>query len=319
MKSAAYQPIVHHFAVATTCVALLPIIVGAIVTTTRAGMAFPDWPTSDGHNMFLYNWLESTGAKFVEHGHRLAGSLIGLISIAFATVVWKDEPRRWVRIAATGVLLGVIAQGVLGGMRVRMDARVMAMVHGSFAAIVFALMSGVALVTSRSWHEVARTRSVTIGRHLKPLSILTTVLIATQYVLGGTLRHLGMSLYEHIGLAAIVLIVVVVMSVSALISQSPWLRNSACMFLGLVILQVLLGASAYVVKLGFPPTGYVAVQNSLPQVLFCTAHTVTGMLLFATSVRMAMRVMWLESLQRIAGVSLDNPVAVDITAKGAVS
>ncbi len=60
---------------------LLPISVGAVVTTVDAGMAFADWPTSDGHGMLAYPWLKSTGDKFLEHGHRLAGMLIGVMSL----------------------------------------------------------------------------------------------------------------------------------------------------------------------------------------------------------------------------------------------
>jgi cytochrome c oxidase assembly protein subunit 15 len=87
----------HRLAVLTACVALLPILMGALVTTKDAGMAFPDWPSSDGHNMLSYPWLKSAGAKFLEHGHRLAGVLIGLTSMALAVVAWYSEPRRWVR------------------------------------------------------------------------------------------------------------------------------------------------------------------------------------------------------------------------------
>ena len=34
-----------------------PLIwVGGLVTSTDAGMAVPDWPTTYGYNMFLYPW-----------------------------------------------------------------------------------------------------------------------------------------------------------------------------------------------------------------------------------------------------------------------
>ena len=90
----------HRYAVLTAAVALLPIGMGALVTTLDAGMAFMDWPTSDGQNMFLYPWLKDFHAnrdKFVEHGHRLAGSLIGLISIGLVVFTLKRESRTWVR------------------------------------------------------------------------------------------------------------------------------------------------------------------------------------------------------------------------------
>src|SRR5580700_9325361 len=95
MRTDRYQPVLFWLAIATAGAALLPIVVGALVTTLDAGMAFRDWPTSDGQGMLTYPWLKSAGDKFVEHGHRLAGIVIGCVSIVFACSVWLFEPRRW--------------------------------------------------------------------------------------------------------------------------------------------------------------------------------------------------------------------------------
>ena len=157
-RSERYRPLLFWLAVATAATALLPIVAGALVTTLDAGMAFRDWPTSDGQGMLSYPWLHSAGDKFIEHGHRLAGIVIGCVSIVFAASAWLLEPRRWVRWCALGVLLAVVAQGLLGGGRVLADARLFAMVHGAFAAAVFAFMSSMALVLSRSWIEPPRVR-----------------------------------------------------------------------------------------------------------------------------------------------------------------
>jgi cytochrome c oxidase assembly protein subunit 15 len=336
MNFDADKPLVHRVAVITASVALLPIAVGAIVTTIKAGMAFPDWPTSDGHNMLSYPWLQSAGDQFAEHGHRLAGMLAGLASILLVIVSWMYEPRRWVRWAAVCVLLGVIVQGILGGYRVRLEtqgapyaARVIAMLHGSFGAVVFAYMCSFALATSRSWRQLDRSSERNSVRHLKPLVLLTSLLILAQYVVGGTLRHFGMSLYEHIGLAVLVLMAVVAVSVAAVLSHAAWLRKPAWLMLGLVVVQILLGCGAFVGRFGFAPAGYVAVQDSKMQVFFCTAHTVTGLLLFGSAVVLAVSVFRLDSLQR-ATMSfsrepqgersiLQGPVISDAAIKGAAT
>ena len=298
MKTEEYQPHLHYFAVATACVALLPIVVGALVTTMNWGMAFRDWPTSEGDNMFLYPWLDAAVDKFAEHGHRLAGIVIGLFSIVLtALMLWK-EPRRWVRVTATLVLFAVILQGLLGGQRVLLDERLLAMVHGSFAALVFALMASLALVTGRSW----MTQTVRDGeagvRRLKPLAVATSVVIFAQYLLGGLLRHLGTALYEHLAMAVLVLLFVVMTVVFTYRSQAPWLRRPVYALLAVVLLQLSLGAGAWVTKFGFASAGYVAVQHSVPQIVLRTTHTVVGMLLFATSIVYALRVFRLDSLQR---------------------
>ena len=70
----------HRFAWLTaTLTLLLPVTTGAVVTTLKAGMVFPDWPSSDGYNMLAYPWLSSARDQFVEHGHRLSGLTIGLM------------------------------------------------------------------------------------------------------------------------------------------------------------------------------------------------------------------------------------------------
>ncbi len=293
MKPLEYHPLLHRFAVLTLIVALLPIIMGALVTTYNAGMAFLDWPSSDGYNMFFYPWLKSAGDKFIEHGHRLAGALIGLVSIGLAGIAWKTEPRKSVRWAATGVLLVVIVQGLLGGGRVRLDARTLAMVHGSFAALVFGLMAAVAVVTSRAWIEERQTPSPSEHQgRLRMLSVLTCVsslAIFLQYLAGGFVRHLGLALHEHLGGAILVTVFVTATVIAALRSKVPALKRAGWLLFVCLILQLGLGLGTWVMKFGFAPWGYVAVAESLPQVLLRTAHTVSGMLLFAAAVTLNLK------------------------------
>ena len=109
MTANPYNPWLHRFAVLTACLALLPIGVGALVTTLDAGMAFAVWPASDGPNMVTYPWLKSAGDQVVEHGHRLSGVLIGITCIVLTAFVWCFESVREVRLAGTCVRWGVSA------------------------------------------------------------------------------------------------------------------------------------------------------------------------------------------------------------------
>lgn len=302
MKPVSYQPWLHRLAVATMILALLPIIVGALVTTMDAGMAFRDWPSSDGHNLFFYPWLKSAGDKFIEHGHRLAGALIGFVSIGLAWAAWKWEPRYRVRLAAYCILTAVCIQGILGGARVRMDARIMAMIHGSFAAVVFALMASVAVMTSRSWIERYTLRDLQQNpENVSPtLSLLTgvaCVAIFLQYLMGGLVRHLGMALHEHLAGAVLVFVMVVATTVAAHLSKISAIRRAGWLMFGFLVFQVLLGMGAWVMKFGFAPTGYVAVVNSTPHIVLRTAHTVSGMMLLASAVVLKLKTARYASLQ----------------------
>ncbi len=315
MQANPYQPWLHRFAVLTACAALLPIVVGALVTTLDAGMAFHDWPSSDGQNMFLYPWLQSAGEKFIEHGHRLAGALIGMLSIVLAGLTWWKEPRRWVRVTATLILLAVIGQGILGGQRVLRDERLLAMVHSGFAALVFSLMAALALFTGQRWlflgHQV---RDCHISR-LKPLALLAPALIFFQYMLGGALRHLHTVLHAHVVFALVVLSFVVVTAIVAHRTRNSWLVRPAWLLVILVVVQISLGAGAWVTTLGVPqwasalhllPRGYVAVENSDLQIVLRTGHAVVGMLVLMTSIILALRVFRLDSLRAERGGSQDR-------------
>ena len=105
------------------CVTFPLLWIGGLVTTTGSGMAVPDWPTTYGYNPFLYpltTWFWGPWDIFVEHGHRLLASLIGLVTIGLVVTTWYCERRRWVFWTTFAALLLVIFKAMLGGTR---DAR----------------------------------------------------------------------------------------------------------------------------------------------------------------------------------------------------
>ena len=294
MSASPSNPLLHRWAQLTVCVALVTLTAGALVTSKNAGMAFRDWPTSDGQNMLLYPWLRDFAAdwdKFLEHGHRLAGMLIGLWSIALCGIAWATEKRRWVALLATGVLVGVIIQGILGGFRVWLDERGLAMVHGMFAAIVFSLMGAVVCVTGRRWEDWGREeRTASVGL-VKPMAVAVIVALLLQYTLGGLIRHRGTGLHEHVGLGVLLFVSLLVNALVCLRSDVTWLRRSGVVLFGIAMVQVALGVGAWVYRFGFAPTGFVATADSITQVTFRTAHTVVGILLFMWAATHLLRVM----------------------------
>lgn len=279
---------VRRYSVLTCLVALLPIGIGSVVTTLKAGMAFADWPTSDGQNMLLYPWLNDLRHtdKFVEHGHRLAGMLIGFVSIGLVAVAFWKEKLRWVRLYAVAILIAVIGQGLLGGMRVRMNAQVLAMVHSITGGLFFTLCFSFVILNyrrpSRSLEDDTKTPVWGVGAALLlPLAVLG------QYVLGGFFRHLGSMLYEHLaGAAGVFLLASVVIflgrrsQISAIRRRSTWLAVA-------LVTQISLGLGAWVTKMGLPSTGRVVVANSPAQNIICSLHTIGGMFLLATATAFA--------------------------------
>src|SRR5436305_10553421 len=108
----------HRLAVILACAMFSLLFIGGLVISKGAGLAVPDWPTTFGYNMFLYPWSRMVGGVFYEHSHRLIGSLVGLLTVAFAVSLWVTEPRSWMRILGLVAVAAVVVQGILGGLRV---------------------------------------------------------------------------------------------------------------------------------------------------------------------------------------------------------
>ncbi len=86
---------VHRIAVALCVLTFGLIVWGGHVNTTHSGMAFPDWPTSNGSPMLTYapsQWFMQ-GEKFWEHGHRLFASLVGAVTVLLLIVSYRALPK----------------------------------------------------------------------------------------------------------------------------------------------------------------------------------------------------------------------------------
>src|SRR5260370_30565774 len=115
------SPWLHRWAVLTVCATVGLLLLGANVTTLKVGMPDPDWRTHPLHLFFASrDKVQQMGGLgyVIEHSHRLAGYVVGCCVIVLCVWLWRVEPRRWVRWLGTAALLGVIFQGVLGGLRV---------------------------------------------------------------------------------------------------------------------------------------------------------------------------------------------------------
>lgn len=280
---------------------------GALVTTMKAGMAFADWPSSDGQNMLLYPWFRdfrTNPEKFVEHGHRLAGVLIGCVAIALAVGGWRTG-RGWIRNYATALLVAVIAQGLLGGARVLMDANTMAMTHSLTGALFFTSCVLFRWLLSHRWSEWVQQSDnrLTLGAYVLSVSMPFVVLL--QYALGGALRHLHTLRTEHAFGAVIVLCVCGVCAVRLLTSGHALLRLAGGLVLSSLMLQFALGLGAMMTRFGYREIGYVAVVGSLEQAIVCSLHTVAGMFLLASCSIAALSVLKLHAAGCLNAVSAD--------------
>jgi cytochrome c oxidase assembly protein subunit 15 len=309
--------------VALVCATFPLIWVGGLVTTYDAGMAVPDWPNTYGYNLFLYpwqTWVYGPWGLFIEHAHRLLGSLAGMLAIALVVSAWWCQRGALVRWLSVAALAGVIFQGVLGGMRVIEDQVQLAKIHGCVGPAFFALAVALAVITSCRWQDAATQGGRRLGK-VERYAVLTTLLAYCQLVLGSQLRHLPagaqpgdfrIALVFHLAVAAALLVHVALLTAAVYrdVRGEPAIVRPVVALAGLIVLEIGLGAGTWVTKYGWPgwlgdfgfAAGYTVVEGGRLQAWITTAHVATGSLILASSLLVALRAIrlaWNRSHTRV--------------------
>ena len=280
----------RRFSWFTVITTVLLICWGGVVTSIGAGMAFPDWPTSLGsYNLInpVDEWW-AVPAYLAEHGHRLIASLVGMLTVVLAVWTWWADPRAWMRKLGIFAVVLVVAQGILGGLRVLWVSLDLATVHACVAQLFFAVLVAMTLFTTDTWRygrDVLPTGGN--GRRLRWLAYATTGGIYLQIVLGALLRHSGGGVSPgfagiHVtgAFGVVGLVLVVFVFAEKHFDDVRAVRRAAWALFGAMGLQFALGLAALLVMLyAEPQTGL-----SLFSVLLTVAHLVVGALLFGASI-----------------------------------
>ncbi|MEI6240160.1 MAG: COX15/CtaA family protein [Planctomycetia bacterium] len=279
---------------------------GALVTTYDAAMAVPDWPATYGHNMFLFpfaEWFYGPWDLFLEHGHRLLGATVGLITLALAAMVWMREPNATVRGLVVAAVLLVVVQGALGGARVLLDDKTVAKVHACTGPLFFAVAVAIAALTGRA-NEGQASRLPWLDRSALRVAAALLVAAYVQLVAGAQLRHLDAAAVSpgtfrwlvafHLAGAA----AVAALSWAAVPlcwSHGSPARRWALVIAGLVACQLALGVGAWFVSWGVPsgflpaswmPSEPLAARSGRGAAIV-TGHVVLGMMILGGSVSLA--------------------------------
>ena len=186
----------HWFAVLAAVSTFFLLGAGGLVTSHEAGMSVPDWPNSYGYNMFLFPPSKWIGGIFYEHTHRLWASCVGFMTTILAVWLWLKDSRKWMKWVGIAAFLLVVAQGVLGGLRVTLNMDNLGAVHGIVGQSFFVLMCAIALFTSKFWRAMTQEEKLNVPASLRALVLTATVLIFCQLALGATMRaqHAGLSI-----------------------------------------------------------------------------------------------------------------------------
>lgn len=182
------------FSVLTLIVTAFLLYMGAFTTSIGAGMVFDDWPTSNG-SFNPEGWLQDIG-MLAEHGHRLLGATVGLLTITLTIWIFIADKRSWMKKLVLAALIFVIIQGLLGGFRVLKNDLQLAMVHGCLAHGVFCILISIVVGQTKLWHSLQARESALKpqSKSVKSLGLLVCALIFTQLIVGAIMRHSGAGL-----------------------------------------------------------------------------------------------------------------------------
>ncbi|MEM9753331.1 MAG: COX15/CtaA family protein [Planctomycetota bacterium] len=171
------------------------VAIGGTVTSYDEGMAVPGGFDTFGYWSLtapLYVWWHEFGT-WIEHSHRLKGYLVGFLTIGVLVSVLLTQKRRgWVKSLGWVLLVYVIAQGVLGILRVDQVSLFLAGIHGVTGQVFFALTVLMAAALGRRWMnreaEVKAQGKRSVGR-VPALAWVFLALLLTQLALGSSIRH----------------------------------------------------------------------------------------------------------------------------------
>ena len=281
----------NRYAILVACATFFLIIAGALVTSNDAGLATPDWPLSNGQV-----FPKMVGNLFWEHGHRMVATTVGMLTIVLAFYIYKKEKRDWVRKLGIFALLAVIAQGLLGGLTVKlMLPLAVSTAHATLAQLFFCTTVSLAVFTSRSWMAA---RPLQEEKGTLPLRYLCTAALVTiflQLIIGATLRHSATwdqhlpaeLILAHIGGAFAVTIALGSASVTTLrrYKDEKFLTRPAMVALSFLAVQLFLGVAAYMTRLASPGDP----QPLNPMIAITVAHVACGALVFVSTIVLTLR------------------------------
>ena len=263
---------------------LLLVVAGGLVTSRDAGLSVPDWPLSYGQLM-----PKMEGGVLYEHGHRMIATLVGIFTIVSLVWIFRVERRRWMRMLGIAALLGVIVQGVLGGITViYLLPWYISSSHATLAQLFFSTTVAMALFTSRRWLAGASVIPEDAENPLRGLSLAAPLCVLGQLFLGAAARHKAIGAIYHICGAPFVTGVILWLSMRVLLhySRNRELRNFAVVLLSITLTQVFLGIAAYMTRIAYVDS----VQPMPLMVTFTVLHVAVGALTLASSVVMAILV-----------------------------
>lgn len=167
------------------------VLTGGAVRITGSGLGCPTWPEcTPGSYTPVPHQAEGQLHAWIEFGNRLLTFALVAVSIAVLVHV-LNKGRRDLRTLALGQLLGILGQGVLGGITVLTDLHPLP-VAGHLLLSIILIAGAASLYSRREFVAVPRTDLEPLTKRISQLHIaLTFVVIVLGTVVTGSGPHAG--------------------------------------------------------------------------------------------------------------------------------
>ena len=180
----------RQLAIVTTVGICVLVVAGGAVRLTGSGLGCDDWPNCNDERFIDV----STGHAAIEQLNRLLSGLIAVPTLLLTIVGFRAAARgaglRW---PAIGVLVTVLANGVVGGMAVIGDLHP-ALVQSHFLLAMVSIAFGLVAIRTGQGRPIA-WRAVSFGdtttRLVAMLTVATLAALVTGTVVTGTGPHAG--------------------------------------------------------------------------------------------------------------------------------
>lgn len=271
----------HRYAIVLSVCTLLLVVAGATVTSKEAGLSVPDWPLSYGKFM-----PPMTGGVLFEHGHRMIGATVGMLTIGLLIWILRVEDRSWMRKLGWVALAWVSTVGLLGGLTVKLlTPPPVSITHTCLAQLFFSLTVSICVFTSQSWLNGPELVEDHGWPSLRSIGTALPVFVLAQIALGAGFRHRAIGILPHI-IGAMVVTLLILIACMFVLNQFPshkTLRQSAIALMSITFVQLILGVTAYMTRL-------LDTGQQLSMVLATVAHVAIGALTLATSIVLAIQI-----------------------------
>jgi heme a synthase len=249
------------------------------VTSNDAADSVPDWPLAYGK---LIPPLIG-GIRF-EYTHRVIAATVAIMTLILAVWLTFAKVRPLAKALGWIALVLVLAQATLGALRVyEVHPMLSATAHATLAQVYFITTVSLALYLSPWWRADLESIDDSKSPSLRMLTVLTTLAILAQLVLGAAFRHGAFGIDPHLVGAGVVLVMVVWTGAVAKrrFPRHRNLRRATILLHSFFGLQILLGFAAwYAVRV----LAMESDQPTLPYVTLTVAHVLGGALTLAASV-----------------------------------